>query len=157
MNATDLIWVGSILLGSAVVAFGLRSLRADRAMLASGPRVPGVVARLRQDAVYSDVMVAGGIVTFPVLRFTTVEGDEVESVSPVASSKLKVRPGDQVTVLYDPRNPKRRPRIDTVLGRKVTVWRFGPEGARLDDPALIPAGLLPLLLGVVLAGLKLWL
>jgi hypothetical protein len=96
-------------------------------------------------------------VTFPVLRFTTVEGDEVESVSPLASSKLKVRPGDQVTVLYDPRNPKRRPRIDTVPGREVRWSSLGPQDAGLDDPLLIVAGLLLVLLGLVLAGLKLWL
>jgi hypothetical protein len=59
MNANDLLWVGFTLLGSVLTAFGFRSLRADRAMLASGLRVPGVVARLRQDSVYSDVMVAG--------------------------------------------------------------------------------------------------
>ena len=59
MNANDLIWIGFILLDSVVTAFGFRSLRADRTTLASGLRVPGVVARLRQDSVYSDVMVAG--------------------------------------------------------------------------------------------------
>jgi hypothetical protein len=157
MKATDLIWVGFILLGSVLTGFGLRSLRADRAMLASGLRVPGVVARFRQDSVYSDVMVAGGTTTFPVLRFTTVEGDQVEGVSPVVSSRLKVFAGDQVTVLYNPRNPKRRPRIDTVPGRKVLWSSLGPQGAGLDDPLLIVAGLLIALPGVVLVGLKLWL
>jgi len=55
-------------------------------------------------------------------------------VSPVASSKLKVRPGDQVTVLYDQRDPKRRPRIDTVPGQKVHWSAQGPQDARLHDP-----------------------
>jgi len=44
MNANDLIWIGFILLDSVVTAFGFRSLRADRTTLASGLRVPGVVA-----------------------------------------------------------------------------------------------------------------
>lgn len=60
-------------------------------------------------------------------------------------------------MLYDPRNPKRRPRIDTVPGQKVHWSAQGPQDARLHDPLLIVAGLLLVLLVVVLAGLKLWL
>jgi hypothetical protein len=156
MEAADLIWIGFLTLGVILAAFGFRSLRADRAMLAGGMRVPGVVAHLREDESYSDGMVVGLTATFPVLRFTTVEGEEVESVSPVPSRKLKVGSGDQVTVLYDPRNPKRRPRIDTVPGRKVHWNSLGPQDTGLDDPLLIVAGLLLALLGLGMLGLRLW-
>jgi Protein of unknown function (DUF3592) len=150
----DLLWMGCTLLGLVVTAFGVRALRADRALLAHGLRVPGVVAQLRIEEDRSDgtTFAPGG--TYPVLRFTTLEGDEVESVTPVQNSKLKVRLGQRVTVVYDPQNPKRRPRIDTVAGRG--LWFGMPRDSKLDDPGVILLGLMSVLVGVGVGCVRLW-
>jgi hypothetical protein len=151
----DLLWIGGMLNGVVVSAFGVRALRADRALFARGLRVPGVVAQLRiEEDLSNDWVIAPGE-TYPVLRFTTLEGEKVESVTPVNIRKLNVRPGQPVTVLYDPQNPKRRPRIDTVAGRD--LWSGMPRESKLDDPGLIKVGLIFVLIAALLGvGLKLW-
>ncbi len=55
----------------------------------------------------------------PVLRFTTQQGSQHEVVSPVGSNPAPYKPGDTVTVLYNPARPE-EVRIHTFL----QVWLF---------------------------------
>lgn len=55
----------------------------------------------------------------PVLRYKTQEGTEHEVVSAVGSNPAPYKPGDTVTVLYDPARPE-EVRIHTFL----QVWLF---------------------------------
>ena len=55
----------------------------------------------------------------PVLRFKTKAGTEHEVVSPVGSTPSPYKPGDTVTVLYDPARPEEI-RIHTFLH----LWLF---------------------------------
>ena len=55
----------------------------------------------------------------PVLRYTTRAGTEHEVVSAVGSNPAPYKPGDTVTVLYDPARPE-EVRIHTFL----QVWLF---------------------------------
>ena len=52
-----------------------------------------------------------GLVYFPSFRFTTIEGNEVEVTSSYGGGSAP-QPGQNVTVLYDPRKPQRA-KIDT--------------------------------------------
>ncbi|CAA9533157.1 MAG: hypothetical protein AVDCRST_MAG85-3857 [uncultured Solirubrobacteraceae bacterium] len=50
------------------------------------------------------------LLAFPVLRFTTREGQPVEAQSPVGTRPPRAKEGEQVTVLYDPADPT-QPRL----------------------------------------------
>lgn len=47
----------------------------------------------------------GGVTYYPVVRFTTSEGEAIEFVSSTGSSPPFAVPGDRVDVLYDPDDP----------------------------------------------------
>lgn len=99
-------------LGVALVIGGIHRYRTGRAFLASARRVPGMVIgihRVERTDTYE---------FFPVLRFRTLEGAEVETVGDTMSGSYELTrlKGTVVPVLYDPRNP-RTARMDTVSGR----------------------------------------
>jgi hypothetical protein len=112
----------------AVFAFhGLRGLRRTRRFVAASASATGTVT----DSVgrwYSDPGDDPGVsrLSHPVVRFVTGDGRTVEFESQVGSN-LSPRVGQEVTVLYDPLNPKEArirslmmlwalPSIFTVLG-----------------------------------------
>lgn len=83
-------------------------VRKNRAFLARAQRAPGVVVGLGRGS----SMGSGPNDTMrrsfaPVFRFTTIDGREVEVRSSVESNPPTYRPGDQVTVLYDPAAPEK--------------------------------------------------
>ncbi len=57
-----------------------------------------------------------GDVFYSIVRFTTAYGQAVEAETRFASNPPPARPGQTVTVMYDPSDPHRM-RIDTPLGR----------------------------------------
>jgi hypothetical protein len=59
---------------------------------------------------------SGGQVCRPVLAFRTLDGREIQTATGVGSSRVIAQPGEQVRVIYDPRNPSRA-EIDTWAGR----------------------------------------
>ena len=46
---------------------------------------------------------------YPVVRFWAADGREVETQAMVGTSFKRVREGEPVTVLYDPKDPTRAP------------------------------------------------
>lgn len=93
---------GFVVVGLLFVVLGLLQVRSGRRFRAVARQVPGVVTALsyRSD---SD----GGGCYYPVLRFATVEGRPVDTVSFVGRSPAPARVGDHVQVLYDPADPRR--------------------------------------------------
>ncbi|MEV0970696.1 DUF3592 domain-containing protein [Microtetraspora glauca] len=72
-------------------------------------RAPGHVVGLRR----SDS--GDGPTFYPIVRFMTAYGQEVETQSRFGSNPPAARPGQTVTVMYDPADP-RRIRIDNATG-----------------------------------------
>ncbi|GIH48444.1 Protein of unknown function [Microbispora rosea] len=72
-------------------------------------RARGLVVGLR--ASRSD----DGTSYYPTIRFTTVYGQQVEAETTFGSNPPPARPGEEVTVLYDPARPTRI-RIDSAAG-----------------------------------------
>lgn len=79
--------------GLGLLAWGIWDLRSVRKLRARGIRVPGVVV--------GSEMVEN--LERPVFRFTTIDGQEVEVTSAYGQAK-PLKPGDRVTVRYDPEN-----------------------------------------------------
>lgn len=97
--------------GFAVIA-GVQSLRETRGILSRGERVPGILVRIHAE--YFD----GESYQYPVLRFRTVAGREIETTSKVTGTPyylFKMR-GQQVPVVYDRDDPENA-RIDDSRGR----------------------------------------
>lgn len=81
---------------------------------------------LRADAEVVDLHVSrdeeGGRVYYPVVRFRTAGGQEVEARTRVGGSPPQARPGDQVRVIYQPGRPQ-TVSLDTIIGRGVApMW-----------------------------------
>ncbi len=105
--------MGDLLFSAVGVLFaglGFHSYRSTRAFLARAHRVPGVVVDL------SWSRSRNGGTYHPVLRFQTLDGRTVQATSDVGSRPAPARPGQAVTVLYDPENPQEA-RLDTMTGR----------------------------------------
>jgi hypothetical protein len=102
----------ALAIGVGLVIGGIHRYRTGRAFLESAHRVPGMVAGIHR------VETTDSYEFFPVLRFRTLEGAEVETVGQTrgGSYELTRLKGTAVTVLYDPRNP-RTARMDTSSGR----------------------------------------
>ncbi|TDC12394.1 DUF3592 domain-containing protein [Actinomadura bangladeshensis] len=107
-----LLVVVPLLLGPAAAVGGVHRFRAGRRFLASAHRVPGIVVgshRVRSLDTYE---------YFPVLRYRTLDGVDIETVGKTASGSYELfrLKGHLVDVLYDPREP-REARMDTSSGR----------------------------------------
>jgi hypothetical protein len=80
----------------------------------TGERVPGTVVGLRWRRTSSGP--DGGRVCHPVLAFRTLDGQDIQAETGVGSSRVIAQPGEQVPVIYDPRNPAKA-EINTRAGR----------------------------------------
>lgn len=101
--------------GVLLAGGGVHRYRRARAFLASAVRVPGVVVRTHP------VRSTDSFEYFPVLRFRTVEGVEVETVGQTNSGSFELMRmhGRPVGVYYDPADP-RVARLDTGSGRALS-------------------------------------
>jgi hypothetical protein len=99
-------------LGVLAVVGGTRSLRQARGFRSRARRVFGTVAGIHADRM------GDRATTYPVLRFRTLDGVEIETTSNVneGSFYLTRMRGHQVPVLYDPEDP-RSACIDSRSGR----------------------------------------
>ncbi|WP_433467346.1 DUF3592 domain-containing protein [Spirillospora sp. CA-128828] len=102
----------AIAFGVAFVLGGIHRYRTSRAFMATAHRVPGIVAGIHR------VSTTDSYEFFPVLRFRTLDGTDIETVGETRGgsfelTRLKGRP---VPVLYDPQDP-RKARMDTSSGR----------------------------------------
>ncbi|MGH3729193.1 MAG: DUF3592 domain-containing protein [Micromonosporaceae bacterium] len=125
-----------VAVGVGFAAIGQYLVRSARKLASVGVRVPGEVIGMRVD---QSAEVGRGS-DYPILRFRTVDGRDVETSSDIGTDPAPAHEGDQVTVLYDPADP-RTARIDSTLGR----------GSGIGWACLIGGGLLALaatLLGI---------
>ena len=101
--------------GAVFIAVGVHRYRVGRAFLASAHRVPGIVAGTHT------VETINSYEYFPVLRFRTIDGADIETVGQTTAGSLELTRlrGRQVEVLYDPRDP-REARMNTSSGRALT-------------------------------------
>jgi hypothetical protein len=96
------------------VAGGSYGIYQYRRLSRTGVRVSGTVVDLRwkiSSSGESRVRVA-----HPVLSFRTLDGREIRAETGVGSSRVIAWPGEQVPVIYDPRNPAKA-EINTRAGR----------------------------------------
>lgn len=101
-----------LLLGPALGIGGVHRYRTSRTFLASAHRVPGIVAGVHRRSSLDSYEY------FPVLRFRTLDGTDIETVGQTSAGSYELfrLKGCQVDVLYDPQNP-RTARMDTSSGR----------------------------------------
>ncbi len=93
-----------VVVGLTFVVGGARTRRSSRQFLSVALRAPGTVTDLR---FRREMRGEGGGAWFPVLRFATAEGLQVDAEAIFGRMPAPARPGDVVTVLYDPANPTR--------------------------------------------------
>ncbi|GGS82768.1 hypothetical protein GCM10010156_46800 [Planobispora rosea] len=100
-----------IVFGVVFTGIGVRVLTVGQRLRRSGVRVPGFVVGLRWSGGDNGVY-------YPTLQFQTAQGFMVQTESDLGSNPSPVRPGQQVTVVYDPERPQRA-RLDGAGGRGV--------------------------------------
>ena len=127
------------LVGVVLASTGVRTLRAARRFQAVALRAPGVVTDLRYRSVGRNI---GSGTWFPVLRFDTADGRQIDTEAMYGRRPAPVRRGDEVTVLYDPADPT----------RAALEGRFG--GGFLGVMLLV-IGLLFATLGLMIGGIAL--
>lgn len=100
--------------GLSFAVAGGYGVHLNRRLNRIGERVTGVVVGLRQKAAGTE----DGTAWHPVLAFRTLDGRDIQAVAGVGngSSRFVAQPGEQVPVIYDPRNPARA-EINTRAGR----------------------------------------
>lgn len=104
-----------LLAGLVIAALGVIIVRQNRRLTRTGQRVTGTVVDLRWHS--HATQNGGGYTTYhAVLAFRTRDGREVEAVTRNGGRKIIAHPGEQVPVVYDPRQPTRA-EIDTRAGR----------------------------------------
>ena len=99
--------------GLLFVAIGARIVQSAHRFLRTAHRVPGVVTDLRCRTGSSD---SSGT-WYPVLRFTTRDGRQVDTTAMYGTNPAPARTGERVTVLYDPQRPTRAALHGRVGGR----------------------------------------
>ena len=107
-------------LGVLAVYGGTRNLRQARGFRSRAQRVPGILVGIHT-ARHNDQPT-----TYPVLRFRTLDGVEMETTSNVNEGPfyLTQNKGRQVPVLYDPQDP-RKACIDSPSGRGQVKSGYG--------------------------------
>lgn len=132
--------------GAVFAVHGLRGLQRTRRFVAGSASATGTVT----DSVgrwYSDPGDDPGVskLSHPVVRFVTGDGRTVEFESQVGSN-LAPKVGQEVTVLYDPLNPKEA-RIRTFM----MLWALPSIFTLLGGLLLVPGVLLLLVLVLLFA------
>jgi hypothetical protein len=103
------------LVGTVFVVAGIRGIRSTNRFERSAIRVPGqcVDLKLRDHGTATQEYRS---TWYPVLAFATIDGRRLTVESPWGGTPAPARPGQAVTVLYDPRQPARA-RVDNWKGR----------------------------------------
>jgi Protein of unknown function (DUF3592) len=112
---------------AVLVGVGVRRRGESRRFAAAATRASGVVVEL----VSGPAGPQGGVpLTYPVVRYRTADGREVVFRSGFGSQPPLWRPGQPVTVLYDPANPEAA-RIETRAATVVAPGCFVAVGVAL--------------------------
>jgi hypothetical protein len=116
-----------ILFGLVFVLIGSLASARDRAYRRRAERVPGVVIDLRGHWTSGSGSQTGGYTAYhPVLEFRLLDGRPARVESFRGTNPPKVRPGQSVTVLYDPDDPGRASVDD---GSRRMYWLMVGAGA----------------------------
>lgn len=81
--------------------------RAEGKIVDFDAQLPGSGMRVGRARVSVSQQYMRGIVYMPTVEFTTADGTPVRATSHIGTNPRPGRVGDTVTVLYDPRNPKK--------------------------------------------------
>ena len=112
---------------AVLVGVGLRRRQESRRFAASAARAGGVVV----DLVSGPPGPQGGVpLAYPVVRYHTTDGREVVFRSGFGSQPPLWRPGQSVTVLYDPADPEAA-RVETKAATVVAPGCFVAVGVGL--------------------------
>lgn len=98
--------LGLALGGLAFFIIGIGRLRSERAFACGATRASGMVVGFRRRSLRRSSSMHSSILDFPVVRYTTQTGQQIEFESPSATQPRVVREGQAVTVLYDPAAPQ---------------------------------------------------
>src|SRR3712207_1020993 len=150
MEAIGIVALVAVVLTAVGVVFavrGFQGLRSTRRFVASSASATGTVT----DSVgrwYRTIGDEPGFsrLSHPVVRFITGDGRTVEFESQ-AGSNLAPKVGQQVTVIYDPTNPKEA-RINSFMMLWALPLAFTVLGAFLLVPGLLMLSVLALLLAL---------
>lgn len=106
------LWVLVLIWGLAAVfvAYAVSSRRESRRFAAGAARAQGVVVELVGGPTPGPQ--SPGSLSYPVVRYRTMDGQEVVFRSDFGAQPPPWRPGQPVTVLYNPANPQEA-RIET--------------------------------------------
>lgn len=109
-------WVlrGSFAVGVVALIVGAVLLVRTAQFVARAEHATGTVIDLSRETDSE-----GQDIFYPVVRFTTADGDEIEFKSSSGSAPASESPGDRVDVLYDPNDPN-----DAQLGGFFHLWLF---------------------------------
>ncbi|WP_169944501.1 DUF3592 domain-containing protein [Microbispora sp. H11081] len=100
-------------IGVVLTLTGVGGMISARNFQRRGQRTQGQVVRLRQGR---RTRTSGIVLHYPIVRFTTAHGREVEAETPFGSYPPPALRGALVPLLYDPARPT-RVRIDDAVGR----------------------------------------
>ncbi len=117
--------------GLVFVALGLALLTRQRRFARRAARTTGTVVELARRwsrSTWGGVGVTGNALYFPVVRFTTADGQAIQVQSSTGTSWRSCRVGQTVPVLFDPANPHDA-RIDTFLATGCLPTFFVAFGA----------------------------
>jgi hypothetical protein len=126
------------LLGGVFVAIGTRGARASREFERVARRAPGVLTDIRYERIGTPG--EGSMHAVPVVRFTLPDGRTVQTEARMGATPGFNKPGKEITVLYDPADP-RRARVDA---------RMAGAGA-LAGGCMASLGLIFVVVGIALA------
>jgi hypothetical protein len=93
--------------GYFFLSLGLSAQARYRKTLASAERTEGVVIEMRRDHTLDDIF------DYPVVRFTTVEGRQVDFEASIRRNPPKHKVGDKVPVYYQRADPKQADIVGT--------------------------------------------
>jgi hypothetical protein len=134
---------GGLVAIAVVIAFGgVFSYRSTRRFIDRAARAPGTVVRVLEEVDAGD----GGKSYYPVVQFRAPAGAPVEFRSHFGSNPAGYRPGDPVTVLYEPDAPDRAEIADfwplwsltLMCGLLGTIFLGAGVGVLVAAPRAVP-------------------
>ena len=123
-----IVLIGIILLGAALVGFGVKSLVDGQRFLATAAEARGVVVDVAKVREYDTDAERTVTRSYPVVEFVTAREQVVRYQPPTGTNPPDYRVGGPLRVLYDPANPQH-----VVLDTWDEVWSTGV--------VLVPVGL----------------
>ena len=116
--------VGFALIGTIFVVAGVKGIRRTRMFERRAIRVPGQCVDLKLRHGISIEPGESHSTYHPILAFATIDGRQMVVESPWGGVPAPARPGQFVTVLYEPDQPARA-RVDGLIGRGTPFYVMG--------------------------------